>query len=353
LHYAATALSDSIAGSLFVVALAGVARMAVRGDRSPRTVAVVCVATLGAALVRSEKAIVLATFAVAALLVLLVARLWRGQVATGRFRGVVVAVVVAVILPSVAAVALNRATQTADHGRPPLTVEATVFNRIVWPHLAEIRDELPADARARISPEDAAAFDSNNNNVMSMIQLMREIDGGGDRVIGAAIRAALACCAGAVALDTVKDATEYALAPVTFVREGVPVLLPDAPEPYAGRASTVWNITRMNAAHPTLSAVWLAISWGLLALLVATALAARLRPEASVVAGQAGRGPTAMLVTIWLGTVLNGCFFAASQGADANLRYAIGTVLAIMCALAVMAVAPNGETSAAPHRAER
>jgi putative flippase GtrA len=44
------------------------------------------------------------------------------------------------------------------------------------------------------------------------------------------------------------------------------------------------------------------------------------------------------IVAVWLGTVLNACLFAASQGADANLRYALSTVIAVQCALVVTLV---------------
>jgi hypothetical protein len=342
LHYAASVLSDSTASSLFVVALAGTARLAFRADRSVRTVAVTGAATVGAGLVRSEKGMVLVAFAVAVLLVLLVRRLRRGPRPHGRFRAAALVLVVAVVLPSAAATAVNRATQTADLGRPPLTLEATVFNRVVWPHLTEIRDQLPADARDRISPEDAAAFDVHNNGVMGMIQLMRDLDGGGDRITRAAIRAALACCAGTVAATAAADAGEYAVAPVTFLWEGVPLVWDGAPGVFPRETPTGWNITRMNEAHPTVTSAWLLVSWVLLVLLLAVALVSASTARRGRAGGRSGRRAgspwTVGIVAVWLGTVLNACLFAASQGADANLRYALSTVLAVQCALVVTLV---------------
>jgi hypothetical protein len=89
----------------------------------------------------------------------------------------------------------------------------------------------------------------------------------------------------------------------------------------------------MNAAHPTLTAAWLFVSWGLLVLLLAAGAVGYI--QARVAARRDGSRRNLVLLTVWFGTVVNGCFFAAAGAADANVRYAVSNVVAAMCALLV------------------
>lgn len=336
LHYMVSVLSDSLGASLLLVALVGVTRMVVRDDRRGATLAVTFLAALGAGLMRTEKWMVLTAFAVVALLVLVLLRRRPGLWTPGQVRRTGLAVVLALLLPAGIAVAVNDATQTADYDRPRPTGTTAAVSRIVWPHLAEIRHELPAEAQAAISQADAEAFDAEYNEVLPMTSLMQDLDDGGNTVTHAAVRAALGCCLGTVALSTTGDVVEFALAPVTFAREGWPAVVSSDPPPTATR----WAVTRMDAAHPTMTHVLLLISWALLPILVAAAVAGRLRPTAPAHVRRARHRRTAVLLGVWLGASLNGWVFAAVQGTDANLRYGLAVMVALTAALVVWAIIP-------------
>jgi hypothetical protein len=335
LHYAVSLLSDSLAGSLLVVALAALGRVLVHGDRRVRTAVALAGATAGATLVRAEKGTVLLAI-VALVLVGLLAVHWRRtrhRRPGTPLRAVAGLVVLSVVVPAIGATVLNHATQTADYGRPRLGLVSVAMSSVVWPHLSEIRDQLPARAREAISPEDAAAFDSTMNAVLPMTKRMQDLDGGGDAITGAAIRAALRCCAPAVAGTLATHSAEYAVAPLLFAKDGLPATLPGAPAPVAGGAPTLWDVSRMAAAHPGLTRGYLWVSWAATALLVGAGLLRWRRAGAA--RAVAPRALGAVVLIAWLGTVVNGVFFAAAGGADPNVRYAVANVMVLTAALVV------------------
>jgi hypothetical protein len=341
LHYATSVLSDSLAASAFVVALTGLARVLIDGDMARRTLAITVGAALAAALLRTEKAAVLLFLAIAVGVASIVAR--RRWARSGG-RWVPVAAVLVLALPALLGSAVNRATQTTDYGRPAAGAVPAAVSRIVWPHLSDIRGDLPSEVRAQISAEEAATFDDHNNNALPMTRRMLEMDEGGSGVVRAAVVATLRCCAVEVAATAGGDVIEYAFAPVTFAVEGTAraVTGSDLDTP------TAWNLTRMTEHRPYLSGALLGVGFVLLPVLVIAAVAHRRRqPEL----GRPGRRrQVAIVTTVWLGTVVNGCFFAAAQGADANVRYGLSTAMVVTAALAVLALTGRPGSGPAPLR---
>jgi hypothetical protein len=344
LHYALSVLSDSIAASLLVLALAGLARVVVRGDRRVRTWLLTFSGALGTALMRTEKWYVLLTLAVLVLGGLAVAR-YRGRgLALGSLRSVAAAVAVLLVVPAVLATVGNRMTQTADFGRPDSLVTSIATGRIVWGHLVEIRDELPASARARISPEAAAAFDADPSSILTLISLMHDADGGGNAVTSAAVRASLGCCALGIAASTARDAAQLAFAPIAFSGEATSIVVTGAP---AGTPME-WNLTRMSAAHPASTHLLVGVSL-LLVIALAVASASGRLPSADRAARRATRTRNQVLLLAWIGTLVNSCFFAlAGGGVEANVRYGLSSATTVMCALVVWALAPGRDLGPEP-----
>lgn len=342
-HYATSLLSDSVASSLFVLALAGLGRVLVGGDRRPGTWSLTVLAALAAALLRPEKCEVLLALALVLIPVAVVA---RRRHRPGGGRRVAVAVAVLLVIPALLGGVINRATQTADLGRPQ-GLAPVLMSRVVWPHLAEIRAELPPVARAHISAADAATFDLDPNASLPMTERLRALDRGGDALTWAAVRAALRCCAVDVAGSTALSVAAYTAAPVVFAVEGVGHPLVDVP----ADGADVWNLTRMNAAHPTLTDLLAGVSLVLLGLLAAAALVGWWSRSRTVGRPLARRGNRVVLL-VWFGTFLNGCFFAAASGAvEANARYTVSGAMVITCALAAWTL--TGAQNAERHSRER
>jgi hypothetical protein len=337
LHYATTVLSDSVAAALFVVALSGAARMAVHGDTRWRTVLLTGGSAVGTALMRAEKPVVLVAVAVAFVGIALVTRR-RGPGAVparARIRSVVPPAGLFLVAALVATV-VNGATQAGDHGRPDAGLVTAAMSRIVWPHVAEIRDDLPEPVRDAISPADAATFDQNVNSILALTNLLRELDGGGDAYTGAAIRAALRCCAPTVALQAGGDAVELAVAPLTFAGEASRAILAEGPV----EGPTVWNLTRMDAAHPALTHVWVGLSsLVLLLVVVGGGLAVGRARGTTRRPGWSGGHTSTVVLLVWAGVVVNGCFFAAVGGGDANVRYGVSSGMVVVGVLAVLCLA--------------
>ena len=341
-HYAVSLLTDSLAASALVVAMAGLARVVVDGNTGRGTLAVTAGASLGAALLRTEKATVLLVVAAVTGAGMILARRRRASALTRGWMTPVAAVLVLAV-PALVGSAINRATQTADYGRPEAGVAAAAMSRIVWPHLVEIRDELPADVRAQLSAEDATAFDNDNNYALWMVPRMRAMDGGGDDVVWSSVRAALRCCAVEVVAMTGLDVVEYAVAPVTFAVEVAPrAFTEDAPD----ASPSAWNVTRLSAYRPDLSRALLGVGFLLLAAQLIAVVANRTRSRAPVPPG--ARRRLTVLGLVWLGTAVNGCFFAFAMGADANVRYGLGTVMALTAALAMLFLRADDEGRPSP-----
>jgi hypothetical protein len=329
-HYATSLLTDSLAGSFLVIALVGLARV-LGGDAARGTLAVTAGGSLGAVLLRTEKAAVLLAVALAAGLWLVLAR--RRTAAQARGWTTLVAAVLVLAVPALLGSAINRATQTADYGRPEAGIAAAAVSRVIWPHLAEIRDDLPAEVRAQLSAEDATAFDSHNNNALPMTQRMLDMDGGESGVVWAAARATLRCCAVEVVATAGLDAIEYAVAPVTFAVEATASAVTGADS----GSPTEWNLTRLSAHRPDLSRALLGTGFLVLAALLVAAVVNR--PRRRAVEDADARRQVVVLAIVWLGTVVNGCLFAATMGADANVRYGVSAAVAVTGALAVLAFA--------------
>ncbi|NKY09921.1 hypothetical protein [Cellulomonas hominis] len=330
LHYATSVLSDSLAASAFVVALAAAARL-VLGDRHRSTTVLALVGACAAALLRTEKAVVVvAVAAVFAVVALVLARPLQAGVRRAA------PLVVALVLPALVASGVNHVTQTADLGRPEAGAAAVAVSRVVWPHLEQIHDDLPAAVRAAVSVEDARAFDDHNNNALPMTERLRDLDDGGDRYAFAAARSALACCGGTVLLDTLGDLAEYTAVPLVLAREAVPVL--GVAEP--ADTPTAWNITRMREAHPSATTVFLVASFVALGLLLLAA-AARF-----VSAWRRGAADLRVAALVLLGTVVNGAAFALAQGADANVRYGLPNAMAFTALLVAAALLPEATRGA-------
>lgn len=325
LHYALAVLTDSLASSATVVALAGSARIALLGDRRPSTLAITAAGCAATTLLRAEKAAVVLA---GAALAVLVARWMRPP--SGR--AAAAALVVAVVVPVVAAAAVNRATQEPGlEGRPPLNLAAMAFNRTVWPRMDEVYPRLPAETRAAYPADLVDDFDLENARVNEALIRLRAADGGGDRHVWAATRTALSCCWPAVVRDTAVTSFEYVVAPVTFVQESLRG---------TGRW-TSWNVSRMSEDEPVLARAWTWASAALLAvLLVGVARYGRAGWRA------VHRPAQAALVLLVAGTALHPLAIAVGAGLETNLRYAVPGYVVWYAVLGLLVVAGTSRAMA-------
>jgi len=314
-HFSDTLLSDSLAASLLVAAVAAVVRIAVLGDVRLRTLALALLCATGAELARPEKIYVLAPVVAAVLLGTLITR--RGP------RGVRAAALLTVaVVPAIAVTGINRATQTADLGRPPLTTSAMLFNRTAWPRLEAIRPHLPADVRAVISAADARAVDADNNQVTWALARLRAAAGGGDRLVDEVTRTALSCCWRSIALATAAGVGRYS----------APVLLYPIDLATGDATATPWMQSRMEMAHPQLTRALTGASIAVLALvelplLIVWLVRAVRRPRARP------HGAAATVAVVVGVVLLNALVFAGTSGAVTNIRYALPSFILLSALL--------------------
>lgn len=261
LHLATAILTDAPALALSLVACAALARW-VRGRRSVVAAVVFALAFVATALVRVEKTWVLAA-------TVLATAAWCALV--GRRRRALA--ICAVGLAGVAVVtSIGRAIAT-DRGRWSIA-ESVLHQRVVFPHLSEIRSELPRRWRRRIDPATAARYDQHIRFARREVgRLTRRDPDVRAELTDVLAREAWRTQRWAIVGDVLADAGENVFATVSFVARG---LLFEAVGKEGFRElvhtdGVVWTLTRATHHAPARARAHLAAS--LLALLGALAVA--------------------------------------------------------------------------------
>jgi hypothetical protein len=144
------------------------------------------------------------------------------------------------LAPAAVVLALNRATQTADYGWPPVTVSTRLFVRSAWPRLATIRPLLSDDAQAVVSAADAARFDGQYNEYLSLVPRLRAAAGGSDRLVDEISRVALTNRGAEIAVVTAGDALRYAAPMIAYPVDLV----------VGSRSASAWTDSRMRDGAP-------------------------------------------------------------------------------------------------------
>lgn len=309
-HFALSVMTDSLAASFTTAGTAALVRIAVLGDVRLATALAAWTAIAAAGWMRAEK---VGVFALVILSTLAALGRGRGVLAFSAVvprakRVRVLALLVTLLLtPGAVVLVVNRATQTADYGWPPLTVSVRLFVRTAWPRLAAIRPLLSPEAQAAVSQADAERFDANYNEYLSLVPRLQRTARGSDRLVNEISFTALRRRWIDIAASTVADALEYAVPMVAY-----PLDLTVRATP-----GSWWTYSRMNMAHPTLTRVYLI---GATAVLLAVQLPLLVlgvihRPQ---------RDPRVRLaIGLIVGTALvNGVLYALGNGLQ-NVRYAL------------------------------
>ncbi|HSP96975.1 MAG TPA: hypothetical protein VL049_06985 [Candidatus Dormibacteraeota bacterium] len=336
-HFALSVMTDSLAASLTTVGVAALVRIAVLGDARLRTAIVAWLAIAGAGFMRAEKVEVFAVVIAVTLAILAFRPQAGGEDSTpSRQRRRVLATLATLLLtPAVVVLGLNRATQTADYGWPPLTVATRLFVRSAWPRLTDIRPLLSAEAQAVVSAADAERFDRHYNEYLSLVLRLRAAAGGSDRLVDEISGVALRSRGGEIALATGIDALRYAAPMVAYPADLV----------VGAQSASNWTDSRMRMAHPSLTRAYLLIATAVL-------IAIQLPLLAFAVVRRGGRDRRVQFAA-WLtvGTALvNAALYAIGNGLQ-NVRYALpGYVLLyaviVWANLAVLATAWRASATA-------
>lgn len=335
LHYAVTILTDSLATSFFILSICSLARMVspIRNGKIPWVVALT--GTVGTVMLRQEKFyIILILVGMCILYLLFHNRASRRAVRplhSPAVASLIGAIVLIFVLPVFAVNAFNHSTQTAHHlGRPPATVAAALYDRVVWPHVEEIRGQLPPLVQATLPPNSIVP----DKGVV--LTAFRAAGNGGDEQTMKAVWRTIDCCGLSVAEESTVDIAKSFGAPITLVVDRI-----------RGRGgATSWNISRMSEAHPSLSVAYLLWSSALTLLIIVAALynlltlrSRRLVPFSSV----------ATLSILIGGALLNAIFFGLITSLDVNLRYALSDYMMMIALPLCLILAPVNYLGAAVH----
>lgn len=329
-HFQQAVLTDGLTLSACLVFCAALAQL-LRAPRVPvPAVLLLAVGFLSAANLRVEKASVLAGTALLSLAALAVLERRRGRALPWRRAGVVLATIAACL-------ALGRAVQkrfeTAGDRWP--VRDSILDQRISYPYLHTVYDDLPADVRAQLSPAKAEEHDRGIREARAVI----------DEVTGedpARRTALIAACArvvarerwGSLAFDIAKDALENVAATASFaVRAGAFLWL--APADFEARFPddwARWTYERLTMHFPRAMPLFL----GLTALVVLLAAVAALAGRAARAAPAPGDPDEAPGPGAWIPTLAFVLVNAVAFAAVADLVHLRYTVLAHVAFLLVV-----------------
>jgi hypothetical protein len=325
-HFSIALMSDSLASSLTIAAIASLA-LALPGDPTSvlpdwKWLALALLLLFLMALSRVDKFYVATMICMTTIMWTMYARRRQALITVGK----TVAVIALLMVVLTIVVGVNRATQTYNPKRPPLDASSLAFNRVVWPHLAETYPYLPPRVKAVISPEEATHFDQHNNNVYPLLARLLRSDPGNRAIVNEITLTALRRFPARVIGKTAFDISKYTLPNIAFPLELAHVL------PLS--IASDWTRSRMEQITPRLTdaALWISQLVFLFGGLPVT-LAMLLRT---------GRPRIRWQLIAWLVATLiasNSLLFGLEAGMDAHIRYALPTYTLFQAAVAAISLA--------------
>ncbi len=213
-HFALSVMPDALALAASLVFCGALARIATGGRRPALDGGLLFLAFSAASLLRPEKKYVLLCVAAASAAVWL----WiahRGLHAFVRLPARLAFVAGLVTIGLAASITAERLA-FSDYGRPGHG-SIMLHARVIFPHLGDVFDALPADVRHRFSQQDVAFYDKHVLNPGPVMQRVTR----GDATDAAQLTDQMARTAWrergpAIAFDTLKDALENALPTAGF-----------------------------------------------------------------------------------------------------------------------------------------
>ena len=319
LHYTATVLTDSLAASFLLLVVAGLVRWAAHDDLGLLTVVAMAGGTVLSVLMRPDRLYIVAAVAAVTAVVVVLRRTRRGAGAAANVRAALstgAVLVLALVLPAVGASAANRATQTAQTQRPPVTLVGTLYDRVAYPNLDVVRDDLPPRLAEAVPPAPPHVTSPVAWRVETLNRL-RDVDG--DDAVMEVVGDVLDCCTGEVVAHVARDVGYALLGPYAVSGDVL-----------TGSSLTPWNISRMSQHRPDLSRA--VVGWSVVATATTAALTAALLVGAARRRTPAPQGlGVASLVLGATAFALAGAFGLVSS-IPVNTRYTLVTQV-VLCAL--------------------
>jgi hypothetical protein len=207
-HLDISILSDSLANSLFMLGAAAIHHVWL-GERfayAPPAVAIVGI--VGGGTMRQDRLLV------SALVVLGV-----GAWAVKQRRLQKAAIMGLLLLVCLGVNQFNRHTQSADTGRPAISVPFMAFDRTARTHLSELLPYMPQVIRERITPKDAARWDGRQAYWATIAGKLDDRAGHAAMLRGAAV--ALRHEGGSIATQVLTETVQSLATPVAYMAQTV------------------------------------------------------------------------------------------------------------------------------------
>lgn len=240
-HFNFAVLSDSLAASFFLITVAAILWL-LTGRVTAGTAIIAILGLVGSGLIRQDRLLELVSIAV----VLAVWSLARHHQKLALVFGILVVVGGCVA-------GFNKMTQTADFGRPPVSLTFSIFDRTVRGRLAELLPQMPATIQQRITPQMARYWDQHENYWVTINSALN--DSAGQIAMRDAAKVAIRYDAVGITKNIASSFIAYLVTPLAYAKESL--LQPAA----AGNYWTYWTNTRMAQAHPILTKIYQDSFW--------------------------------------------------------------------------------------------
>ena len=309
-HFALSIMTDSLATSFTAVGIASLIRISTLNDTRLRTVIIGVLGIAAAGFMRAEKIYVMGL----TIVVVMVALWWIARSTATRHmlshrRNVLAALALLLLIPAISVTAINRATQTPGYyGWPPVTTEVRLFVRTVWPRLTELRPHLSQRFQDVVSEGDAKKFDSNYNEYLDLVPVLQRHAGRTNLLVNEASWAAIRYRGQEIAIRTAIDTLQYAMPLIAYPADLV----------FGAQNASNWTHTRMRAAKPLLTDVYLWVATAVL-------LAIQIPVVLSLICrfwGFWNRRVLAAVALMLCVAIINAVLYSAGNGLQ-NVRYAL------------------------------
>jgi hypothetical protein len=314
-HFDQSILSDALASAGFILACAALLRLLTTSGRNLSIYVSAASGIVASGLLRQDRLLCLLLI----LLLLSAWLVWRLRFAEARVAVVLLAVALATSW-------FNHHTQTANLGRPAVSVPFMLFDRTTRGHLQALLPHMPAVIQARITPAEAAVWDSRQSYWPQIAAKLSDRAGQTAMLRGSMVSAKRAGISDS--FHIIVENAQYMAAPWTYAAYTIWPSLP-------GAGPTLWTNIHITALHSLVGNLYLGLFVALL--LVSTWLLLRSRTAHGL--GRFTLGYLALVVAVC--AVVN----TLSSSLEFHIRYAL-PIFGIQCALLVWIVA----TSTAEHR---
>jgi len=240
-HFNFAVLTDSLANSLFILVMSATLRLMV-SKATVQTGAIAIGGLIAMGLIREDRLL-------ASAVIIGIVLVW----ALFRHNKALALMMVLLFVVSISVAIINKSTQTADLGRPQMSLTFTLFDRTVRGRLWKLMPKMPRTIQQRITPQMAQEWDQHQNYWATINTVLD--DSAGRSAMKQAVKVAIKNNALSIVGNLTSTFFAYIATPFSYAKESL--YHPNNPGSYW----TYWTNSRMAQAQPRITHMYQNIFW--------------------------------------------------------------------------------------------